>query len=76
MITWIRCGVRFVYEGREVNTFFLMTAVGEEVVVEEQIPGQSNEVRARIPIAYPSAAPELEAAVSTSIFANIRRDTA
>jgi hypothetical protein len=68
MNTLIRCGVEAVYEGRTHDTQFLISAIGEEVVVQELFGDRQDdgEVRARVPISNPDALPELHRVMSIS----------
>jgi serine/threonine-protein kinase len=72
MDTWIRCGVHSVYEGRMIDTPFLVRAVGEEVIVQQQFHDHQK-VRARIPIANPQAIPELHEIIISIIIENVNQ---
>jgi serine/threonine-protein kinase len=68
--TWIRCGVECVYEGRLINTPFLISAVGEEIVVQD-LSSNGQPVIARAPVAAPDSVPELENDVVSVIVKNV-----
>jgi hypothetical protein len=72
MSTWIRCGVDCVYEGRTIDTPFLVSAIGEEVVIQELLP-DDRKVRARIPVANSQAIPEIHEIIINIIIANVNR---
>ena len=62
------------YEGRTIDTPFLISAVGDEFVVEELSPDERG-VRARVPIAEPAANPELHDIIVNIIIANVNRQS-
>jgi len=76
MNTWIRCGVEAVYEGRTIDTPFLISAVGEEVVVQELLlDRKEGDIRARVPISDPEAEPELHEVIIDIIIANVNKES-
>ena len=77
MNTLIRCGVEAVYEGRTIDTQFLISAIGEEVVVQELFGDRQDdgEVRARVPISNPDALPELHKVIVDIVIANVYKES-
>jgi hypothetical protein len=74
MDTWIRCGVESVFEGRLTDTIFLISAVGDEIVVQELSQERRN-VTARVPIENPEAVPELHKSVVDLVIANVSKQS-
>lgn len=64
---WIRCAVVAHMEGRTVSTPFLISATGDEIVVEELLQPEGREPRGRVPLASPGADPGLDEAVAEAV---------
>jgi serine/threonine protein kinase len=76
MSCWIRCGVDHVYDGGLTNTYFLIKAIGDELVIcESSDPREGDGVPvSRIPVEAPASVPDLEEIVRRTIIANVGRD--
>lgn len=78
MRTWIRCGASNVYDGWLTNTYFVIRAVGGELVVTESLDSSRSDgaTIARIPVEAPNSVSDLEQVVRTTIIRNVQRDMA
>jgi serine/threonine-protein kinase len=68
---WIRCGVRAELEGKTIDTPFMISAVGAEIVVEELFALDRRVTRGRTPIADPMADAGLDEAVAGAVIARV-----
>lgn len=78
MSTSIRCGVAHVYDGGLTNTFFRITAVGDELVIAEVTDDHATggDIVARVPLEVPETLPELNGLIERRIIENVHRNVA
>lgn len=78
MSTWIRCGIRSRYDGMLINTYYLITALGSELVVAElpERAASRGDVVARLPLDRQDDLDDLQQIVQRAILQNLRRKIA